>query len=136
MSQAKFTALPGARCPYDDSMLCSSKYPRYEANRKLPPNVRLAVNDCDKPFEVIMFAESHTFDSFECAIHKLAPSCSHCGCRILHGVEKQGISSAVPIALPTHGATELRDRALRVGLSRRPKYSTQAVHRRRMVSST
>lgn len=37
MSQGKFTALPGARCPYDDSMLCASKHPPYEANRKLPP---------------------------------------------------------------------------------------------------
>ena len=29
-----------------------------------------------------------TFDSFECAIHRLAPQCAHCGCRIIgHGVE-------------------------------------------------
>jgi len=32
--------------------------------------------------------ESYVFDSFECAIHLLAPMCSHCGCRIVgHGVE-------------------------------------------------
>ena len=31
---------------------------------------------------------SGTFDSFECAIHALAPSCAHCGCKIIgHGVE-------------------------------------------------
>ena len=31
---------------------------------------------------------THTFDSFECAINKLAPSCEHCGCRIIgHGIE-------------------------------------------------
>ena len=33
----------------------------------------------------------HVFDSFECAIHKLAPKCDHCGCRIIgHGIEANG----------------------------------------------
>lgn len=28
------------------------------------------------------------FDSFECAIHRLAPPCGHCGCRVIgHGVD-------------------------------------------------
>jgi len=32
-----------------------------------------------------------TFDSFECAIHAMAPTCSHCGCRVIgHGVEIPG----------------------------------------------
>lgn len=32
--------------------------------------------------------KTHTFDSFECAIHKLAPECDHCGCQIIgHGIE-------------------------------------------------
>jgi len=45
-------------------------------------------NDYDKAFDVVMAGESHTFDSFECAIHALAPTCAHCGCRIIgHGVE-------------------------------------------------
>lgn len=45
-------------------------------------------NDYDKTFSVTMDGREHTFDSFECAIHALAPSCQHCGCRILgHGVE-------------------------------------------------
>lgn len=34
---------------------------------------------------------SGTFDSFECAIHALAPTCAHCGCRVVgHGVEADG----------------------------------------------
>jgi hypothetical protein len=34
-----------------------------------------------------MAGATYTFDSFECAAHKLAPTCGHCGCRILgHGV--------------------------------------------------
>jgi hypothetical protein len=33
----------------------------------------------------------HTFDSFECAIHRLAPECEHCRCRIIgHGVQVDG----------------------------------------------
>ena len=45
-------------------------------------------NDYDKSFEVVMSGKAHTFDSFECAIHALAPRCAHCGCRIVgHGME-------------------------------------------------
>ncbi|MEV1290295.1 Prokaryotic metallothionein [Micromonospora sp. NPDC049679] len=33
----------------------------------------------------------HTFDSFECAIHRMAPVCEHCQCKIVgHGVEVSG----------------------------------------------
>ena len=32
-------------------------------------------NDYDKSFQVTMAGKSHTFDSFECAIHALAPTC-------------------------------------------------------------
>lgn len=33
----------------------------------------------------------HTFDSFECAIHRLAPICEHCEIRISgHGAEVSG----------------------------------------------
>lgn len=45
-------------------------------------------NSYDKTFDVEMDGRRHTFDSFECAISKLAPTCDHCGVRILgHGVE-------------------------------------------------
>ncbi len=45
-------------------------------------------NEYDKTFEVRLGGQSHIFDSFECAIHALAPLCVHCGCRIIgHGVE-------------------------------------------------
>ncbi len=48
-------------------------------------------NEYDKSFEVTVGGESHTFDSFECAIHALAPTCGHCGVRIIgHGVEEDG----------------------------------------------
>lgn len=48
-------------------------------------------NDYARAFEVVTGGETHTFDSFECAIHRLAPLCTHCGCRIVgHGVEASG----------------------------------------------
>lgn len=48
-------------------------------------------NEYAMAFEVIAAGERHVFDSFECAVHKLAPTCEHCGCRILgHGIEGDG----------------------------------------------
>lgn len=48
-------------------------------------------NTYDKTFEVVMLGTTYTFDSFECAAHKLAPTCAHCGCRVLgHGIEAEG----------------------------------------------
>ncbi|MGV3662283.1 MAG: hypothetical protein ACO1TE_19010 [Prosthecobacter sp.] len=48
-------------------------------------------NDYPRAFTVTVNDKTHTFDSFECAIHLLAPSCSHCQCRIIgHGVEFDG----------------------------------------------
>ena len=52
-------------------------------------------NEYDKSFQVLLAGKSHTFDSFECAIHALAPTCEHCGVRIAgHGLEKDGPCSA------------------------------------------
>ena len=49
-------------------------------------------NEYDKAFEVVTASgQYHTFDSFECAIHALAPGCDHCGRKIIgHGVESEG----------------------------------------------
>lgn len=48
-------------------------------------------NHYQNAFKVTMAGVVHTFDSFECAIHALAPSCTHCGCRVVgHGVEHGG----------------------------------------------
>jgi len=48
-------------------------------------------NDYDKSFTVTIGGRAHVFDSFECAIHAVAPSCEHCGCKIIgHGVESDG----------------------------------------------
>jgi len=48
-------------------------------------------NDYDKAFTISGKGMSGTFDSFECAIHALAPSCAHCGCKVIgHGAEHEG----------------------------------------------
>ena len=53
-----------------------------------------------------------TFDSFECAVHALAPRCRHCECRILgHGVESDGEIYCCAHCARQTGATEVQDRA-------------------------
>ena len=49
-------------------------------------------NDYDRAMEIrIGGAEARTFDSFECAIHALAPTCDTCGVRIVgHGQQAGG----------------------------------------------
>lgn len=48
-------------------------------------------NRYDKAFQVVIGEKSHIFDSFECAIHALAPACAHCECRVIgHGLEDGG----------------------------------------------
>jgi hypothetical protein len=69
-------------------------------------------NDYDRPFQVVMDGQSHTFDSFECAAQKLAPTCPHCRTRILgHGVQKGGRIYCCVHCASEEGASELRDRA-------------------------
>ena len=45
-----------------------------------------------KAFQVTMSGgDARTFDSFECAIHALAPTCEYCGVRVIgHGAEAGG----------------------------------------------
>jgi hypothetical protein len=45
-------------------------------------------NEYDQTFQVMQNGRTMTFDSFECAIHAMAPRCAHCNCAIVgHGVE-------------------------------------------------
>ena len=49
-------------------------------------------NDYERAFQITSAGKSYTFDSFECAIHKLAPACARCGCKVIgHGVEQGAI---------------------------------------------
>jgi hypothetical protein len=63
-------------------------------------------------FDVIMRNEQYTFDSFECAIQKLAPVCKHCGCRIIgHGVEADQVFYCCANCARQEGVTEIKDHA-------------------------
>jgi hypothetical protein len=68
-------------------------------------------NDYDKPFEVRHGGRSYTFDSLECAAQAIAPSCAHCGCRILgHGVEQDGTMFCCAHCARATGKRDVRDR--------------------------
>jgi hypothetical protein len=69
-------------------------------------------NDYDKTLSVTVGGGvPHTFDSLECAIQALAPSCGHCGCRIIgHGVEAGGKMFCCAHCARVSGESGVRDR--------------------------
>jgi hypothetical protein len=76
------------------------------------PACEVCGNDYDKTLEIHIDGETHTFDSFECAIHALAPRCAHCDCRIVgHGVESDGEIFCCAHCARHSGVTAVRDRA-------------------------
>lgn len=76
------------------------------------PVCEVCGNDYDKAFEVRVQGATHVFDSFECAIHALAPTCAHCGCRVIgHGVEGGDRIFCCVHCASQEGVVELRDRA-------------------------
>lgn len=69
-------------------------------------------NEYDKSFSVRLGGDEHEFDSFECAIHLLAPRCDQCGCTIVgHGVETDGAIYCCASCASRSGERGLRDRA-------------------------
>jgi len=68
-------------------------------------------NDYDKTFQVVLSGKAHTYDSFECAIHALAPTCAHCGIRIVgHGLERERTFFCCEHCAESQGVRRLRDR--------------------------
>jgi hypothetical protein len=70
-------------------------------------------NDYDKSIEVVAAGQRHTFDSFECAIHRMAPRCEHCGCVVIgHGHEVDGrFYCCAHCAREAEGSAAVADRA-------------------------
>jgi hypothetical protein len=67
-------------------------------------------NEYANAFEVVFGGARYTFDCFECAIHKLAPSCIHCGCKVIgHGVEAQGALYCCAHCARREGEARVRD---------------------------
>lgn len=72
-------------------------------------------NDYPKSFDVTIKGDRHTFDSFECAIHMLAPTCDHCGCKIIgHGSEAGGKYYCCAHCAAQQGVDEIVDNAAHV----------------------
>jgi hypothetical protein len=68
-------------------------------------------NEYDKAFQVMMEGKTYTFDSFECAIHALAPTCQSCGVTVVgHGVEAYGDIYCCAHCAEREGISELTDR--------------------------
>ena len=72
-------------------------------------------NEYDKTFEVIIQGKHHTFDSFECAIHAIAPRCHQCQCAIIgHGAEKDGVMYCSAHCARKEGKAGLCDRSIAI----------------------
>ena len=69
-------------------------------------------NDYDKTMHIVIEGLAYDFDSFECAIHALAPKCKTCGCQVIgHGVQSdEAIFCSVHCASSV-GLTGLTDHA-------------------------
>lgn len=68
-------------------------------------------NSYDKSFEIRIEGKTYTFDSFECAIHKLAPTCEICGVRVIgHGVQAGDRIFCCAHCAERAGETGMRDR--------------------------
>ena len=69
-------------------------------------------NDYDKSFELMAGGQRHVFDSFECAIHAIAPVCAHCGCKVVgHGSEASGKIFCCAHCARAATNSDLKDRA-------------------------
>ena len=72
----------------------------------------LCGNEYDKTFTITQQGKAHVFDSFECAIQVLAPTCAHCKCRIIgHGLEHAGAYYCCAHCAKMAGVAGMRDRA-------------------------
>jgi hypothetical protein len=68
-------------------------------------------NEYDKTFEVRHAGRSYNFDCLECAAQRLAPTCTHCGCRILgHGLEQEGLFFCCASCARAKGKRDVCDR--------------------------
>lgn len=69
-------------------------------------------NDYDKSFTIEAQGKQHVFDSFECAIHAIAPECVHCHCKVIgHGIEAAGEIFCCANCARHAGISQVADRA-------------------------
>jgi hypothetical protein len=69
-------------------------------------------NEYKRSFTVNLGGRTRTFDSFECAIHDLAPRCAHCGCAVVgHGIAAGEAVYCCAHCARHEGVTNVRDNA-------------------------
>lgn len=67
-------------------------------------------NIYENTFQITMNGELYEFDCFECAIHKLAPHCHHCGIKVLgHGLQAGPMLYCCAHCARQAGENELKD---------------------------
>jgi hypothetical protein len=83
----------------------------WHSARRVPVAIcEVCGNDYYLSFEVVTAGVTHVFDSFECAIHKLAPICNNCGCKVIgHGIEANGTFYCCAHCARKEGATQAVD---------------------------
>lgn len=53
---------------------------------------------------------TYTFDSLECAIHQVAPTCAHCGCTVIgHGIQAHEQVYCCAHCADVHGVRNVSD---------------------------
>jgi hypothetical protein len=94
-------------------------------------------NDYDKALKVSLGGKTMTFDSFECAIHALAPHCAHCDCRVIgHGVEAGGKIFCCANCAKQEGVKGLSDRAAWGSMIRKLKSGGYRLYSRKVDPNT
>ncbi len=69
-------------------------------------------NDYARTMEIRIGGQTHVFDSFECAIHAVAPRCGHCGCAVIgHGHQAGGEVFCCAHCAREEGHDDLVDRS-------------------------
>jgi hypothetical protein len=70
-------------------------------------------NEYDNAMQItVAGGQTYTFDSFECAIHHIAPRCDHCGCMVIgHGLQAGDQFFCCAHCAREKGVGELTDRA-------------------------
>src|SRR5687767_10760734 len=91
-------------------MVHRNRQDRYPQSECPMAKCEVCGNEYYLSFQVIAAGATHTFDSLECAIHKLAPVCAYCGCRIIgHGIEANGTFYCCAHCAHAEGAKGIRD---------------------------
>jgi hypothetical protein len=70
----------------------------WSAQERVVAQCEVCGNNYDMAFEVHAQGAVHVFDSFECAIHRMAPVCEHCGCKVIGQSRLAARSSAARTA--------------------------------------